>query len=525
MQITDAQSTQSSTSPKVKKFKGSLSLSSALQKKIPRPPNSFLIYRREHAVHYPGLVATALSAKLAISWRNETPERRKYYADLAKKAEKEHKLKYPDYKFTPAKRGTGKRARALQAAAAQAAKEAASTLPVQAGRLRQSSSKRPTHIAPKKRTSRSFELSTLPTPSPSPSASSSPSPPPEERTTPANRPRRNIQRPERFSPCGYKERPSHTRVKSLSSPDTELSVSMGAPPSLFFSAYADRSSRSSKILKSSASPLSVTSTSSSKSCEGSNDTCVDFEDLDCSNTSLSSREDDEDEDDEGEGEDEEEHDSNDSDDSDYEDKRMTLCSSDINQESFSSSDCVKTHGRSRSSSFQSQEPLFFDTTFASPYAMENFEPECLPRSDYQWPASALVGVFETLPTGPHIHPSPMLFSKYMYPIPGLEDPIIDFAEYANFDDQDNVEVKVEDKSGDKTAGSFETVARALNLAVDTIAASAAAASCSPFPMDTTIPLSLLSPTTATARAMESMSLTSLASSDNNVKGDKGTECL
>ncbi|KAF9151546.1 hypothetical protein BG015_006542 [Linnemannia schmuckeri] len=513
MQFADAQSTQNSTSPKAKKSKGSSSLSSVMHKKIPRPPNSFLIYRKEHAVHYPGLVATALSAKLAISWRNETLERRKYYADLAKRAEEEHKLRHPNYKFTPAKRGTGKRARALQAAAAQAAKEAASILPVQVGCLRKSSSKRPTHIAPKKRTSRSFDLSALATPSPSPSASSSPSPPPEEMSAPANRPKRNIQRPERFSPCGYREKPSHARVKSLSSSDSKSSVSMGAPSSLFFSTQSDRSSRPSKALKSSTSTRSVTSISSSKSREGASDTCVDFEDLDFSDTSLSSGDDNEDEDEEDGGEDEEEYGS---DDSDYEDKRMTLCSTDINQKSFPPSERVETHGRPRSSPFQSHEPLFFDTTFTSPYTMENFEPECLPRSDYQWPASALVGAFGALPTGPHIHPSPMLFSEYMYPTPGLEDPIIDFAEYANFGDQDNVEVKVEDKTGDKIVGSSDTGARALNLAVDTIVASAATVSCSPFSMDSMIPLSLLSPTTATARAMESMSLSSLASSDSGV---------
>ncbi|KAF8926618.1 hypothetical protein BGZ47_002622 [Haplosporangium gracile] len=241
---------------------------------------------------------------------------------------------------------------------------------------------------------------------------------------------------------------------------------MGAPSLLFFSTYSDRSSRSSKTLKSSASSRSVTSTSSSKSFEGSSNTCVDFEDLDCSN-------------------------------------------------------------------LWSTKIVFLPVTGVSllrhdlhvPYAMKNFEPECLPRSGYQRPASVLVGAFGTLSTCPHIHPSPMLFSEYMYLIPGLEDPIIDFAEYADFDDQENVEVEVEDKCGDKTAGSSETSARVLNLAVDTVAASAAVVSCSPFPMDTMIPLSLLSPTTATARAMESMNLSSLVSSDNDVKCDKGTECL
>ncbi|KAG0083320.1 hypothetical protein BGZ92_010877 [Podila epicladia] len=76
-------------------------LHAPVAKKIPRPSNSFLIYRKEHAKKYAGLVATELSTKLAMAWKNETPE--------------QHALKFPDYKFTPVKRGTGKRA--LQIAA------------------------------------------------------------------------------------------------------------------------------------------------------------------------------------------------------------------------------------------------------------------------------------------------------------------------------------------------------------------------------------------------------------------------
>ncbi|KAI7817857.1 hypothetical protein BC939DRAFT_382797, partial [Gamsiella multidivaricata] len=68
-----------------------------------RPSNSFLIYRKEHAKAYAGLVATELSTKLAKAWKNETPERRAYYAMLAERAKAEHAIKYPNYKFTPIK--------------------------------------------------------------------------------------------------------------------------------------------------------------------------------------------------------------------------------------------------------------------------------------------------------------------------------------------------------------------------------------------------------------------------------------
>ncbi|KAG0094605.1 Casanova [Podila epicladia] len=84
-------------------------------KKIPRPPNSFMIYRREQATKHAGLIAAKLSAKLAKAWRNETPERRAHYAGLADQARAAHTLKYPTYKFTPARRGTGKRAKAIAA--------------------------------------------------------------------------------------------------------------------------------------------------------------------------------------------------------------------------------------------------------------------------------------------------------------------------------------------------------------------------------------------------------------------------
>ncbi|KAG0009489.1 hypothetical protein BGZ81_003356 [Podila clonocystis] len=84
-------------------------------KKIPRPPNSFMIYRREKATEHAGLIAAELSTKLAKAWRNETPETRAHYASLADHAKARHTFQYPNYKFTPARRGTGKRAKAIAA--------------------------------------------------------------------------------------------------------------------------------------------------------------------------------------------------------------------------------------------------------------------------------------------------------------------------------------------------------------------------------------------------------------------------
>lgn len=86
-----------------------------IPKRIPRPPNSFMIYRREKATQHVGIIAAELSTKLAKAWRNETPETRAHYVRLAEQAKAEHTLRYPTYKFTPARRGTGKRAKAIAA--------------------------------------------------------------------------------------------------------------------------------------------------------------------------------------------------------------------------------------------------------------------------------------------------------------------------------------------------------------------------------------------------------------------------
>ncbi|KAG0283392.1 hypothetical protein BGZ96_012233 [Linnemannia gamsii] len=75
-----------------------------------------MLYRSEQSANYPKMTAAELSKILGKKWFGEPPERRAYYTDLAKAAEKEHALKYPDYKFTPAKRGTGRRAKTIRAA-------------------------------------------------------------------------------------------------------------------------------------------------------------------------------------------------------------------------------------------------------------------------------------------------------------------------------------------------------------------------------------------------------------------------
>ncbi|KAF9931378.1 Casanova [Linnemannia zychae] len=500
------------------KAKSKSTASASSVKKTPRPPNSFLIYRSEQASNYPGLIAPTLSAILAERWRNETPERLQYYTELAAQAKKEHALKYPHYKFTPVKRGTGKRARALQAAAALAAKEATSSQPVQASGPKQLKPVLPKNRSPCSSIRPIVDAGTLITPSPSP--------PPldlQEKSTFGNRPKRNIQRPERFSPCGYREKPQLSlRIKNTRIPEHEPCSASGEAlsSSLFFHSHSDnisikslkstRSSRSikalSRSLKSLASARSLKSEVSSQSSKSLSDTCLDFFEQDeFSDEFLSSVDD--------------ELGYDDSDDSDCEDKRMIveiaattsttsttsyLVGNDVKVKDVAHSSTRLSTVDSNQSTLQPQDPVFYETTFASPYTMENFEPECLPREGHQWPSAALVGAFEVFPTVPYVDPI-SLFSEYMCTTPSFEELVVDFPEYASL--EVDTKLKAEGTENDKSVVDSDRNNR-VPLIVNTIAA---AVLYSPLPDDAMIPLSLLSPTTATARAMENMSLSSMSS--------------
>ncbi|KAG0065347.1 hypothetical protein BGZ90_001805 [Linnemannia elongata] len=100
-----------------KSAKTTTSKTAAKPFKIPRPANSFMLYRAENGKKFPGLVATELSAKLGEAWRREPQDVRDRYDEMAEQAKRDHALKYPDYKFAPVKRGTGKRALKLAAEA------------------------------------------------------------------------------------------------------------------------------------------------------------------------------------------------------------------------------------------------------------------------------------------------------------------------------------------------------------------------------------------------------------------------
>ncbi|KAK9767482.1 slightly ste11-like protein [Basidiobolus ranarum] len=76
-----------------------------LIKKIPRPRNSFMIYRQnrrtEVVAQNPGINDSQVSVILGEMWRKEDEEVKTFFRDLANEEKRTHSLKYPDYKYQP----------------------------------------------------------------------------------------------------------------------------------------------------------------------------------------------------------------------------------------------------------------------------------------------------------------------------------------------------------------------------------------------------------------------------------------
>ncbi|KAI8369831.1 high mobility group box domain-containing protein, partial [Choanephora cucurbitarum] len=82
--------------------------------KIPRPLNSFMIFRlekqREITQLCPGANHRDMS-KIISKWWHELPaEEKQVYIDQAAKTKKEHIMKYPGYKYRPKRNSKPKRA-------------------------------------------------------------------------------------------------------------------------------------------------------------------------------------------------------------------------------------------------------------------------------------------------------------------------------------------------------------------------------------------------------------------------------
>ncbi len=80
-----------------------------MRENIPRPRNPWIIYRSTRLAKMRGTDESGqklkpqagISKDLATEWANEPPEVRRHYIELAELEKKEHKRKYPHYKFMP----------------------------------------------------------------------------------------------------------------------------------------------------------------------------------------------------------------------------------------------------------------------------------------------------------------------------------------------------------------------------------------------------------------------------------------
>ncbi|KAF9090691.1 hypothetical protein BGX23_005809 [Mortierella sp. AD031] len=80
------------------------------------------IFRKAHVQNFPKRAVAEVSKILSEKWRNTSKEEQDHYKALAQEAKQKHTAERPGYKFTSAKRGTGKRALKLAAETAAAKK-------------------------------------------------------------------------------------------------------------------------------------------------------------------------------------------------------------------------------------------------------------------------------------------------------------------------------------------------------------------------------------------------------------------
>ncbi|KAJ8086544.1 hypothetical protein PM082_005367 [Marasmius tenuissimus] len=84
------------------------------RKRVPRPPNAFMLYRSDWLKqnHIPSTVERrqqALSCVAGECWNMLPPEEKQKWQAKAAEAYRVHQLKYPDYKFSPAPKGSGRK--------------------------------------------------------------------------------------------------------------------------------------------------------------------------------------------------------------------------------------------------------------------------------------------------------------------------------------------------------------------------------------------------------------------------------
>ncbi|KAJ4259639.1 hypothetical protein NW762_007569 [Fusarium torreyae] len=83
------------------------------QTKIPRPPNAYILYRKErHQLvkqNNPGITNNEISQVLGKCWNMETREVRARYKQKADQLKEEHRQMYPDYQYRPRRTGEKRR--------------------------------------------------------------------------------------------------------------------------------------------------------------------------------------------------------------------------------------------------------------------------------------------------------------------------------------------------------------------------------------------------------------------------------
>ncbi|KAF5377093.1 hypothetical protein D9615_010554 [Tricholomella constricta] len=80
--------------------------------RVPRPPNSFMLYRADQLTNLPPLppgrsnawTQPEISGMASKSWKSATPEVKAYWKERADAAKVTHELLYPDYRYQPTRK-------------------------------------------------------------------------------------------------------------------------------------------------------------------------------------------------------------------------------------------------------------------------------------------------------------------------------------------------------------------------------------------------------------------------------------
>ncbi|KAG8166830.1 hypothetical protein KVR01_002519 [Diaporthe batatas] len=76
--------------------------------KIPRPPNSWILFRRDKSKQLreanPNISTGEVSTEAARQWKALSAEEKGFYQEMARQAAEDHKTQYPDYVYRPARK-------------------------------------------------------------------------------------------------------------------------------------------------------------------------------------------------------------------------------------------------------------------------------------------------------------------------------------------------------------------------------------------------------------------------------------